>query len=290
MMSTLSVTLIDVGWGDSILIETVSDAGDRRYALVDCNDTNNFRSSFIFTKRLLERREEDLSGDVRIFDFILLTHGHSDHASGIQRMMSYFRTDWFWYPKSVAHGSFAKIISYANRYSSKVNRHQAIDNTKVLPDFGDVKLRALWPPFEPGGPFDIHNENNNSITLALTLGQVSFLLTGDCEAENWHEIVPNLPQLPGLSIFQVPHHGAVNGVFDEHGDTTYLDALPAQTKIVMSSHIRPHNHPAPEVIQELDNRNISPFRTDQHYHLTFTTDGTLKANGEPNVTAQWSHE
>jgi beta-lactamase superfamily II metal-dependent hydrolase len=204
-------------------------------------------------------------------------------------MMSYFRTDWFWYPKSVEHGGFAKIISYANRYRSKVNRHQAIDNTKILPDFGDVRLRALWPPFTAGGPHDSSNENNNSVVLVLTLGEVSFVLTGDCEAGNWSQIIGDLPQAPGLAVFQVPHHGALNGVFDDPGNTPWLDAILENVHIAMSSHIRPHSHPAPQVVQELQNRNIKPFRTDQHYHLTFTTDGSLDSQGNAAVMPRWSH-
>ncbi len=82
---------------------------------------------------------------------------------------------------------------------------------------------------------------------------------------------------------------AVNGVFADHGDTPWLDALPGRTRIAMSSHIRAHDHPAPEVIQELANRNIEPFRTDMHYHLTLSTDGALDANGQANVSAHWSH-
>ena len=129
----------------------------------------------------------------------------------------------------------------------------------------------------------------NSIVLALTLGEVSFILSGDCEADNWDQITGDLPGLPGLAVFQAPHHGAVNGVFTDSGDTPWLDALPAGVRIAMSSHIRPYNHPAPGVIQKLDTRNIDPFRTDLHYHLTFSTDGSLDANGDPSVTAHWSH-
>jgi beta-lactamase superfamily II metal-dependent hydrolase len=288
-MSTLSATLIDVGWGDSILIESVTEAGERHYALVDCNDTELSRSSYLFVKRFLERRKVDLDGERRVFDFVLLTHGHADHANGIQAMMKNFRTDWFWYPKSIEYGGFAKIIRYANRYTSKVNRHQAIDRTKVLPNLGDALLNVLWPPYTEAGPFDANNENNNSIVLALTVGQVSFLLTGDCEAHNWHQIVANLPQIPGLAMFQVPHHGAVNGVFDTQGNAPWLDALSGDVRLAMSSHVRPYNHPAPQVIQELQNRNIAPFRTDQHYHLTFTTDGTVDMHGVPKVKPRWSH-
>ena len=287
-MSTLSVTLIDVGWGDSILIESATATGERRFALVDCNDSTYLRSSYLFVKRYLERQLVDIDVVPRVFDFVLLTHGHTDHASGMQAMMREFRTDWFWYPKSVEHGGFAKILKYANKYQSKVKQHQAIDNTKVLPSLGDVQLRALWPPYTPGGAYDATNENNNSVVLALTLGQVSFVLTGDCEAENWPEIVPELAQVPGLAVFKVPHHGAVNGMFDSHDNTPWLDALPASVRLAMSSHIQPHTPPAPKDVQELELRNIEPFRTDLHYHLTFSTDGSVHA-GVPNLKASWSH-
>ncbi|MDX1600975.1 MAG: hypothetical protein R3191_05625, partial [Anaerolineales bacterium] len=237
-MARLAVTLIDVGWGDSILIESDTDAGDSHFALVDCNDTSISRSSYLYVKRHLERRGIDPDREAKLFDFVALSHGHADHGSGIQAMMSEFGTEWFWYPKSVEFGGFAKLLSYANRYPQKVSRHQAVDSSKVLPDFGDVGLQALWPPHVPGGAFDPSNENNNSIVLALTLGEVSFLLTGDCEASNWPSFVGDLSDLQGLTVFQVPHHGAVNGVFDHDGSTPWLDHIGTDVMIAMSSHIR----------------------------------------------------
>jgi beta-lactamase superfamily II metal-dependent hydrolase len=287
-VSTLAVTLVDVGWGDSILIQSTTGAGERHFALVDCNDTTYLRSSYLFVKRCLERQLVDIDALPWVFDFILLTHGHMDHASGIQAMMRDFRTDSFWYPKSVAHGGFAKILSYANQYQSKVKQHQSVDRTKVLPNLGDVRLKLLWPPYTPGGAYDDDNENNNSVVLALTLDQVSFVLTGDCEAENWPQIVDDLAGIPGLAMFKIPHHGAVNGMFDPQDDTPWLDVLPAGVCLAISSHIRPFKHPAPEVVQELASRNIEPFRTDLHYHLTFTTDGSVQA-GVPNLEVHWSH-
>ncbi|MDX1394311.1 MAG: MBL fold metallo-hydrolase [Gemmatimonadota bacterium] len=290
-MSTLAVTLIDVGWGDSILIEFTPDGGGGPlFALVDCNDTTISRSSFLFVKRHLEKRQVDFENIPRLFEFVLLTHGHADHANGIKAMMSEFGTRRFYYPKSVEFGGFASLLHYANA-SSKVEAHQAVDLERDVDDFGDVAIRFLWPP-ESDEAFDDDNENNNSVLLLLTLGQVSFLLTGDCEAENWPLIVPELPAVPTLAVIQSPHHGAENGVF-HNGTTPWVDAieaLPHHPRVAMSSHIRPHNHPAPEVIAEFEGRGTPNFRTDLHYHLTFTTDGTVDAAGDPNLAVRYSRE
>jgi len=290
-MSLLSVTFIDVGWGDSILIESEDDQGNIRYALIDCNDTTKSRSSYLFIKRFFERQQYQPANG-RFFDFILLSHGHADHGSGIQAIMRDFPTDWFWYPKSVELGSFAKILRYANRYQQKVNRHQAIDLTKNLGTLGNVQLSALWPPNSGNQAHDANNENNNSVVLQLTLDDVSFILTGDCEAENWPQIVNNIPAgNQRVALFQSPHHGAVNGLFDQANNTPWLDSvenLPHVPVIVMSSHIRPHHHPASQVTNELDNRNINYLRTDIHYHVTIRTDGTIQ-NGTPNMRTEYTH-
>ena len=42
---------------------------------------------------------------------------------------------------------------------------------------------------------------------ALTLDQVSFVLTGDCEAENWPQIVAELDEMPGLAVHQPASRG-----------------------------------------------------------------------------------
>jgi beta-lactamase superfamily II metal-dependent hydrolase len=279
-MSRLNVTLIDVGWGDSILVEAIDGQNRSRYALIDSNDTATYRSSFIFLKRFFELKMVDLEARRPLFDFVLLTHDHTDHGQGLQAAISAFGTDWLWYPKAVEVGDLATLIRYAKKYPKKVGRYQAIDLSKELGNLGPVSVRALWPPYD----HIERKENDNSVVLELALGSVSFVLTGDAEAKVWDTIAGHIPAQ--TQVFKVPHHGSVNGAFSKGGATPWMDRLSALAPgpvLGISCHIRPHTHPDAAVVKELDARGLEHYRTDQHYHVTFSTDGTS------GVTVKYSH-
>jgi beta-lactamase superfamily II metal-dependent hydrolase len=275
-MAELSVTWIDVGWGDSILVRSVDEAGTQHLGLVDCNDYETERTALVYVKRFLEREGIDHRASKPNFEWILLTHGHADHARGIRRMIETFGTKHFWYPKSVPSTTYGTLLDYANR-SSNVLHHQAVDSGKA-PDpsvgFGSVSMQFIWPDPDQ---IDESNENNNSVVLALTLDEVTVVLSGDAEAENWPQILPRLPET--VDVFHVPHHGGRNGLFDPKDATPWLDHfLHARTVLALSSHIRPHGHPHPDVVKAIEASHLQAFRTDTGSHLTFTTDGTRPAS------------
>jgi beta-lactamase superfamily II metal-dependent hydrolase len=282
MSDVLRATLIDVGWGDSILLEAEWDEGGEHrhvFGLIDCNDTVHNRSAYLFVKRRFERlgllgvdeRGADIPRVGPLFQFVLLSHGHADHGSGLRQMIQEFGTRWFWYPKSDHRTLVSKLVAYARR-ASAVEAHQSVDSSKVFdpaqpPIFGPVKLSFLWPPHNR---IDTDNENLNSVVLLARLGAVSFLFTADAEASVWPQILP----LPGdLRVIQAPHHGAQNGLFDGPS-RPWLDALPAGAIVAMSSHVVPHHHPDRQVVEALDAAGFETLRTDRHYHLVLETDGT----------------
>ena len=278
-MSVLRVTVIDVGWGDSLLLESQDAGNNWHYALIDCNDTSTLRSSHIFLKRYFEKQNLDVPTTNPLFEWVLVTHAHSDHALGIKRILQDYGTRRLLY--SQAHGSpvfLGDLLRYAVRSDpNRVTHHESVDTGKAMPVFGDVSVRILWP--RPGQVSP--HENNNSVVLALTLDKVTFVLTGDAEAEEvWSQIANQIPK--STRVFKVPHHGAENGMFTNGGLTPWLDRLGKRTRLAISSHVRPHPHPDPQVIAELDARHSKYYRTDLQYHLTFETDGR-------RVSVRYSH-
>ena len=143
-MAKLTVIFIDVGWGDSILIEYENAQGKRIYGLVDSNDSTESLSSCTFIKQHFEQKKVRYQKKPA-FEFVLLTHWHLDHYTGLKRIIKKFGTTYFWYPKSWAN-DMAILRKYANSNNARIKVHEAVNLGKNPPKFGAVGLKFHWPP------------------------------------------------------------------------------------------------------------------------------------------------
>ncbi len=109
-MSKLTITLIDVGWGDSIFLESEDSKKNSYFGLIDSNDTTTLRSSFIFLEKHFERMHPAQLSKEHVFDFIILSHSHLDHGQGLKAIMRSFGTANFWYPKSLDGSSLKELM------------------------------------------------------------------------------------------------------------------------------------------------------------------------------------
>jgi competence protein ComEC len=275
-MGHLNVTLIDVGWGDSIFLEHEDGAGRAHYALVDSNDSKEIKSTRIFIERFFRLRRQTVPSP--LFDFVLLTHGHDDHGKGLEGVLRRYGATYFWHPKSDRLGPTAPLLRYCVRANAKVSQCEAVNSTKILPPFGDVAMNVLWPHYDRVE----ENENDNSVVLTLTYGNASVVLTGDAEEIVWDDVKASIPQ--DTVFFKVPHHGSRNGSLDAHGRPTWLPSCPAAASLGISCmYRRDYKHPHDSVLTAFSNDNRPYYRTDEHYHLTVSLDGA----GPPDV--KYSH-
>lgn len=277
-MGVLNITLIDVGWGDSIFIEHVDASSNSHYALIDSNDSKVIKSTHIFIERLFRLKREDIPAP--LFDFVLLSHWHDDHEKGLQGILRRYGTTYFWHPKSYKLEPNNLLMRYCKRKNSKIRQYESVNSTKILPSFGDVSMEVLWPHYNQIS--DADDENNNSVVLALRYGNASVVLTGDTEEEAWNDIADKIPQ--DTVFFKVPHHGSRNGSLNEHGHPTWLPQCPASARLGISCMYRKdYKHPHDEVLDAFTNAGHQYYRTDEHYHLTVSLDGTNP------LTVKYSH-
>ena len=265
-MGVFNITLIDVGWGDSIFIEHVDAANKSHYGLIDSNDSKEIKSTRIFIERFFRYKREDIPSP--LFDFVLLSHGHDDHGKGLEGIIRTYGTTHFWHPKSNNLGPNTSLIRYCGRINSKAEHCEAVNSTKILPAFGDVSMEILWPHYNQIS----NNENNNSVVLILKHGNTSAVLTGDAEEEVWDDIAANIPH--DTAFFKVPHHGSRNGSLDDHDQPTWLPYCPNSASLGISCMFRKdYKHPHDEVLTAFTNAGRRFYRTDEQYHLTISLDG-----------------
>ncbi len=265
-MGKLNITLIDAGWGDSIFIEHIDEQGNPHYGLIDSNDTKEIKSTQIFIKRFFSLKRIDTPSP--LFDFILLSHPHDDHMSGIKGIMQKFGTRYFLHPKSHKLNQNSLLMKYCANPRAKVEQYDAAHTSKELPVFGDVEMKTLWPH---DGRIS-NNENNNSVVISMKYGNSTVLLTGDAEQEVWDEIASKIPM--DTVFFKVPHHGSRNGSLDPHGRPTWLRQCPAEAMLGISCMFRrDYRHPHDIVLQEFISEGRKYYRTDMHYHITVSMDG-----------------
>jgi competence protein ComEC len=275
-MGILNVTLIDVGWGDSIFIEHVDDAGNPYYGLIDSNDSKEIKSTRIFIERFFRLKREDIPEP--LFNFVLLSHPHDDHRKGLEGILRKYGSEYFLHPKSDKLGPNAPLLRYCGYANSKVDQYDSAYIGKALPSFGDVTMQTLWPHDDQISS----NENNNSVVLSLKIGNASVVLTGDAEEQVWNNIANNIPN--DTVFFKVPHHGSRNGSLDSNGQPTWLPHCPGAAGLGISCmYRRDYKHPHQEVLTAFTNAGRQYYRTDMHYHLTVSLDGVNPP------TVQYSH-
>lgn len=263
-MTKLKITLIDVGWGDSILIEIINKKKESVFALIDSNDSVNFQSSFIYIKRYLEREKIKITD--KLFEFVILTHAHSDHGQGLMRIIRKYGTKNFWFSKWYKNTSIISLLRYA-KMSKKVGYVEEIDDKFNIPDIDNVKFKVLWPE---SGSVNA-NENNNSIVLLISMLNINILLTGDIELDVWDRIKNKIPS--DIHFLKIPHHGSKNGTVKNDGSTPWLDKVGNKCKLGISTHRVPYEHPDDDVIEKIHVKNFKYYRTDYNHNICISTNG-----------------
>jgi competence protein ComEC len=111
------------------------------------------------------------------------------------------------------------------------------------------------------------SENNRSLVLRLTYGDVSALFTGDIEQEAESVLLQAGHDLRAV-ILKVPHHGSRTS-----SSEAFLRAVGPRVAVFSVQRDSRFGHPHPLVVERYEALGVDVRRTDAHGAVTVHTDG-----------------
>jgi len=238
----LKVYFIDVGQGDSILI----DSGDTE-VLIDGGDKAPGVVPFLKNK---------VDG---VLEVIVATHPHADHIGGLTAVLASFEVDDIW-----INGDKSSSVTYSNFMSAVDAEVAAIHTAKRGGRIkaGDLILDVL----NPSEPW-LDSTNNRSIVLLLSYGDTDFLFTGDAEKEAEASMVA-AGLIPNVEVLKVGHHGSRTASSGQ-----FLQACRPEVAVYMAGVGNSFGHPHQETISTLTSIGAKVYGTDVKGSICITTDG-----------------
>jgi competence protein ComEC len=237
----LRVTFLDVGQGDSVLLETPS-----ARLLVDQGPP-----------------EADVAGQlrrmgIRSLSAVVLTHPQRDHVGGAPAVVRGLRIGAVLDPGLAATGpDREEAVAAARELRIPVRLVRSGSEFRA----GGLVVRVLWPP-DPGLPSE--DPNLNAVVLVASYGEIDVFLPADAESD----VTARLP-LRGMEILKVAHHGSADPGLDEE-----LRVLRPRIAVISAGRNNDYGHPRPETLAALAAvPELALYRTDQDGRVVVESDG-----------------
>jgi competence protein ComEC len=246
----LRVTVLDVGQGDAILVQTP--VGHN--ILIDGGPSG---------ERIAQALGRVLPASERRIDLMVLTHAQDDHVSGLVEVLQRYEVG-----AALAGPLEGATEAYRAWRDELVSTGVPLFTPQAGQqiDIGDgARIEVLWPDPEllRGTEDDF---NNNSIVLRVVYDNISFLLTGDLAADGEQALLDTPADL-NATVLKVGHHGS-------DGSTTaaFLDAVDPALAVISVGIENTYGHPSPSTRLRL--AGVPLLRTDENGDVRLETDGT----------------
>ncbi|MDI1302727.1 MAG: DNA internalization-related competence protein ComEC/Rec2 [bacterium] len=228
---TLRLTVIDVGQGLSVLVET-----SRHQLLYDAGPTLGPRADAgrRYVLPLLHQRR------VTSLDRLLLSHDDSDHTGGALSVLA---------GMPVWAGLGARPLSVQGQAATPWQDCRAGQHWQ----WDGWSFSVLYPSAEESLAAD--KDNNRSCVLMIRRGRAAVLLPGDLESRGESALLARMPA-SGLraSVLVLGHHGSRSA-----SSADFLARVQPQWAIVSAGYRNQFHHPSPVLLQRLQDAGI-PWR------------------------------
>ncbi|MFB5662127.1 DNA internalization-related competence protein ComEC/Rec2 [Alteribacillus sp. HJP-4] len=271
------VTFLDVGQGDSIVIELPY---RKAVYVIDGGGALTFpKEKWAERDKLYDPGEQIVvpflkSRGIREIDTVIVTHGDADHYGGV--------------PAVTRETKVRKILyGRSEKFESKEIKFLAEMSNRGIPVFetgdGDAWLED-GHQFKVLAPEGTESSGNaRSIVLAAEIKGKSFLFTGDIEEQEETQLLKRYPYIQADYV-KVAHHGSSTS-----SSEAFLDQIGAKTAFISAGRCNRFGHPGEDVLSKLDSRNIKVFQTKEQgaVRLTIRADDKVSINAAVPAGVQY---
>lgn len=259
----LKVTMLDVGQGDSFLIQT-----DTENILIDTADYNA-KNRLLYYLQL---------SNVETIDKLILTHPHADHIANAPYLIN------SGFVGAVYDNGRASSSQYYRAYvkacrENNIPRYTLTEGDAFFLDDG-AYLEIL-----SANRFDKY-ENDNCVVAKLVYGNFSMLFTGDAEISVEDSLFQNSNNL-SATILKAAHHGSKTS-----NSLDFVQAVSPQYVFISAKLNNKFGHPHAAAIDNfllagVPKQNI--FWTGKNGAVTVITDG-VNTTVTPEIFSNWVDE
>ena len=236
------LTMIDVGQGDSILLELKN-----KNILIDTGG-NSFSDYNIAVNKLIPYFK---SLGIKKIDYLILTHGDYDHLGEAVNLINNFKVD--------------KVILNNDKFNDLETELINVLNDRNINYFKNVKQLSIFNNKLYFLNDELYsNENDNSIVLYVVVNDVKMLFMADAGISVEHDIIKKY-NLNDIDILKVGHHGSKTSTSKE-----FITQIQPKYALISVGANNWYGHPHEEVLENLNSSNI--YRTDLNGSIKINLD------------------
>ena len=241
--TNVTIKFIDVGQGEAILI-----ALPEKTVLIDAGPTGSAPKIAQVLQELGRNK----------IDYLVATHPDEDHIGGMADVISNTQIGTIYAPNKTNNtATYRKFLTAIQNNNLQITLAEA---GTIIDQTDSYKLEILWPKKDANFP----ETNDYSIIIKLTVGNKTFLFTGDAPTN------AILNSNPGhIDVLKLSHHGSRTGT------TEVLIHKLSPTYAVLSYAVdNSYGHPMQSVLNALHKHSVEVWGTGANGTITITCDGT----------------
>ena len=260
--ANVTIKFIDVGQGEAILI-----ALPEKTVLIDAGPTGSAPKIAQVLQELGRNK----------IDYLVATHPDEDHIGGMADVISSTQIGTIYAPNKTNNtATYRKFLTAIQNNNLQITLAEA---GTIIDQTDSYKLEILWPKKDANFP----DTNDYSIIIKLTVGNKTFLFTGDAPTS------AILDSNPGhIDVLKVSHHGSRTGTTEQ-----LVRKLSPTYAVVSYAVDNSYGHPMQSVLNALRTHSVEVWGTGANGTITITCDGTdIDISGEKpgTVVAPTSQE